>query len=1479
MSATVETLQLEIVGGSRTAEKGLDALISTLGRLRSATRGGAGLSSFVGQLETLNKATGELSSTGLANLRALSDGLEGIARLGNIKLSTSLASQIIRISEATRGLNGANLTPLSELAGALQPLSTLGKINLAPAVNQLDKLPPVMAALESADMQGFSSRVRELTEALKPLEGIGKSTLGSVVSALAKLPAAMRELAGMDMGAFADQVRRVTDALAPLADSMSKVSAGFALFPRRMRALTSAGGSGGVTAWFGRASASSGMFYVKLLAAAMAVKRLAGFVAGMVGKSTRYVEDLNLFTASMGDAAAGAQAFAERVGELMGIDPADWMRSQGIFQTLITGFGIAAKRALVMSQTLTQLGYDLSSFFNISVADAMQKLQSGMAGELEPLRRLGYDLSMARLEAVALELGITKAFNAMSQAEKSQLRYYAILTQVTLAQGDMSRTLEAPANQLRVFAAQVQMAGRAIGNIFVPALNAILPYAIAVVKVVRWVAQEIANLFGFSLPEIDYSGLSDITSGAGEAEDALGGAAGAAKKLKDAVLGFDELNVIDPTQNGGSGNGGSGGGGDFDFELPTYDFLGDLAGSKVTAIFESWKRTLEPILSWLIDNFNVVWDVVKSIGLALLTWKIVKPVADFVGSLLGKDLNTVKIATGITLMVTGYTMEFSGFREIGSGSANLWSYIKAGLGAALGIGGSLLLLGTGPAGWTVGIGLALVVAVSGLVQGNLDRIRREFEESFRGLSNPIDPDMGDFLLAMQEATSATKSAAAEINNLSAKAQNSRIMIERLTPEVNTYIGLLGKTGMVTQEEVDKILLKLDALYAAVDENLNASSTIIRTALFDALVQANADAAPEIQKLIGLFDSFVEKTQGRVGLLRQNIESGLSSLVNIDTASTEFEQTKAQIAGWMDELTMLTREVSEARYDYKTTLALFTEGKIDLGDDPAGFRKAATDVAQYAGSYVTELSTAHKNTLMEIDRWREMAVSQGDWDMVATMDQIKETIVQSYEANVQQVVGGVETMYTSAQAKLFEGLPAVIEQGRQAVEEALNGQDATDFDYMKGITEALYDWKTTTLKPALEQLAGSFSDLDEETRTQLESLGVNGSTWAIDAFNIIYDAFASGDFTSISPELLQSLTVAFEAVGLDITPVAQALGFDISDFVKTGFDENKGTLNLDPSEISTPINTGIEDASAQISPQAQALGQEIGPTLPKEIAGNIPTESPELVTAISTLVTGNLAATAVSDLFMGEGANAVSGYKTGIEDNQQTAFDAVTAFSDGAVLALADAQGSHSPATAYIEQALFAMQGYAQGVTDNTPLVTVALTAMLAAANTTILTATPGIVNSFGSMFSQMLSKVQTFVDSGVKALNRFLDAYRDAVNSAANMPSIKVSTSGGSLPGYASGGFPESGQMFIAREAGAEMVGSIGRRTAVANNDQIVESVSRGVYDAVTAAMGATGGSGGDMEVKVYLDGRQISASVEKRQRERGRRILAGGVS
>ena len=271
------------------------------------------------------------------------------------------------------------------------------------------------------------------------------------------------------------------------------------------------------------------------------------------------------------------------------------------------------------------------------------------------VRAIGYDLSQAKLEATALQLGITKSVSAMTQAEKAQLRYYAIMTQVTVAQGDMARTLEDPANQMRVFRAQVNMTAREIGNVFIPALNAILPYAIAVTKVVGTLASTIAGLVGYKPKEFDKA-TENVTENTENLQDNLQGAQEEAKKLKSYMLGIDELNVINPNSETDDPSGW------VDFDLPDYSdkFLSDLAESKVAIIVEDMKEWLGitvDINTWteLLDTrLGHILITVGAIGTAFAAWKIGAGVATVLGvipwgtlgSALGSALGAIATPAG-----------------------------------------------------------------------------------------------------------------------------------------------------------------------------------------------------------------------------------------------------------------------------------------------------------------------------------------------------------------------------------------------------------------------------------------------------------------------------------------------------------------------------------------------------------------------------------------------------------------------------------------------------------------------------------------------------------------------------------------------------------------------------------------------------------------------------------------------------------------
>ena len=625
----IQGLEFQIVNDSTQAVTGLQNLINTLNRLKTATNGGAtGLSKTAqGIRELSNSLKGLNSGDASQKITRLTNALTALSQVGNVKISSSIANQLTAINTALAGLKWTDGDKLTSLANGLRPLSELGKANMTTFINQLSKLPKVIEDLEAADIDKFTQQMTALAAAMKPF-----------------------------------------------ADEMQKVSNGFSAFPSKIQKLITSTEKYNASARKATSTTgkfTSGLKALNVAAVAITFHKIGHFIAQAVTESNKYQEDLNLFTVALGQYAAEAQNYAEKVSDVMGIDPAQWLRNQGVFNTLLTGFGDTAERAQLMSQNLTQLGYDISSFFNISIEDAMQKLQSGISGELEPLRRLGYDLSQARLEQTALNLGIKESVANMTQAEKAELRYYAIMTQVTTAQGDMARTLEAPANQLRILQAQLTQAARAIGNIFIPALNAILPYAIAVVQVIREIANALANLAGFKLTEVDYSGVNSAAVGAGSLADNLDDAAGAAKKLKQYTAGFDELNVFAPNTGSGSGA-GAGGAGGFDFDLPTYDFLGDAVQTRIGEIKKMIEDTLAEITT-IVSGFMlavgailVVTGVNIPLGVGLMAAGAVG-LAATVGlnwTAMSSELaSTLALITGVVggfLLALGAIMAFSG---------------------------------------------------------------------------------------------------------------------------------------------------------------------------------------------------------------------------------------------------------------------------------------------------------------------------------------------------------------------------------------------------------------------------------------------------------------------------------------------------------------------------------------------------------------------------------------------------------------------------------------------------------------------------------------------------------------------------------------------------------------------------------------------------------------------------------------------------
>lgn len=394
-------------------------------------------------------------------------------------------------------------------------------------------------------------------------------------------------------------------------------------------------------------------------------------------ESNDYVEALNLFEVSMDDASDAALEYAQRVQDLMGIDIQDWLEAQGSFNQLLEGYGLAEDKAAQMSKQLTQLGYDLSSLWNVDVDTAMKRLQSGMSGQIKGLKAWGINLSVAQLRETALAHGIELSTAKMTEAQKATLRYITLMEKTTNVQGDLARTLITPANALRIFEQQVTQARRALGNIVSVVAVKVIPVFQAFISIITKAAQALANFLGYELPDIDYSGISAGASAADDMADGLSNAADAAKKLKSYTMGFDELNVINPDSGDSSTATPMGGGyaSDFGFDPSKYeyDFLGGAIKSS-----EELEQKLKKVL-----------DVVLAIATGIAAWKI--------GSLFTKDLSTL---AGVALAAAGAVLTLSGAFDAwtdGLNSSNLTTMMEGTILLVTGLG-----LAFGPVGAAIG---------------------------------------------------------------------------------------------------------------------------------------------------------------------------------------------------------------------------------------------------------------------------------------------------------------------------------------------------------------------------------------------------------------------------------------------------------------------------------------------------------------------------------------------------------------------------------------------------------------------------------------------------------------------------------------------------------------------------------------------------------------------------------------------------------
>lgn len=571
------------------------------------------------------------------NINKLATAISNLRTKGNVaKVCSSLdklSASISALKTASTGLDG-----LSKITSFMNGLANVDLTQSAKGIrsvaNALNKISSVN--LGNTDFSGLGSKMSSLKNGLSPISSISDSSIkslrsvSSAINSIAKIPSITKKLDSKTLDDFAEVCKKVASAISPLASKLDKVGRSFSSLPSKIKSAvnsTTHFSSANQKASASLSSLENQLETIKKRAAQLvSLKAIATYLANAVTKFNDFYEATDLFNNAMGELSGQATELINKMESLLGIDPTEAMTNIATIQSLATSFGLASDKAYILSKNLTQLAYDESSYWNKDTATTFTAIASAISGELEPIRRLGVDLSQARLQQELLALGFNKQVSSLSQADKAVLRYIAIMKQTANVQGNLAQTISSPANMVRILKSEISQLAKAVGQLLYPAFKAILPVLIAAVDLIKEFVVSLASVFGQKIEFTDFSKTQkDIGGVANAMDDTADATKSAAKAAKDYTMGFDELNIIDPSQNSGSSGSGGGATGNLlgDVDLSQYDMFKDYAGSAVDEI----KAKLKSLDSFQIGTqigeqlnklMGMIYDAIHSVDWASL---------------------------------------------------------------------------------------------------------------------------------------------------------------------------------------------------------------------------------------------------------------------------------------------------------------------------------------------------------------------------------------------------------------------------------------------------------------------------------------------------------------------------------------------------------------------------------------------------------------------------------------------------------------------------------------------------------------------------------------------------------------------------------------------------------------------------------------------------------------------------------------------
>lgn len=705
----------------------------------------------------LNTLANGLNNLGnIQNLGGITSAVNAVKNLSKVNMAgfdtskmTKIATSVSNLATKLSGVSEIEST-VTRVVGSLARLSNSGQYisNVTTEFPELGKqVVKLVRKLSSANAIDIS--ITKVVEGIAKLANAGKR-VGETVANLKKLGNGVINLLKKLQNApqINSNVANTIQGLGNLASSGSRISTvsdraststkklGNALSSLKDKLKSAHKSSKGFVS-------SIGMFYAKFFLVIRAVKKFGQ----AIGSAQDYIEEFNYFSVALdkvgkdsanqfkkagyNSAEEYAGSFRKRFGKLqkqltgydvdyntgdatntfshnLGLDLTEVMNYNAAIAQITNSAGMLGETSIDSAKALTMLSADWASLSNLDTADVMQNFQSGLVGQSRALYKYGIDITSAGLAQTAMNHGITESIKNLSQQSKMQLRVLTMLEQSKVAYADLARTINQPANQLRMLQAGFKKLSLTIGSLFMPIVQKLYPYMNAVVMVLQDFAQWVAKLAGIKLgdtdgsrktPEVpDYSNAADDTDKVAKNMDKT---AKKTKKAADNLQGFDIVNKLQDNSDSDSGDTDPSGGNanidlskDISDALKNYEKIWDNAfksnQNKAVELYKKMKKAIldawkggdftslgSALANWINKGMrNIPWTKIKK-----TTKKIAKSLATFLNGFV-KDLDWTKLGENFseglnTWFETSYTF-FKTFDWLKFGQS-----IKEGITAAI----------------------------------------------------------------------------------------------------------------------------------------------------------------------------------------------------------------------------------------------------------------------------------------------------------------------------------------------------------------------------------------------------------------------------------------------------------------------------------------------------------------------------------------------------------------------------------------------------------------------------------------------------------------------------------------------------------------------------------------------------------------------------------------------------------------------------